>query len=176
MRVTHTVDMGGCWRKRTEHVTFVRVGNIWEQRFGGRVKDLRQARGWTQDELAQQMTAAGYPLHQTTVAKLENGSRPTNVGEIAAFAMIFDISIAALFDPSDEDAPMHQQLMGLAYRLAGISNEKNRLKDRLAELETERVSTEVEYRDLALQINTRKQEREGKRTRLTGEWEIREGQ
>ena len=58
--------------------------------------------GWTQEQLAEQMTVAGHTMHQTTVAKLESASRPTNVGEIGAIASIFGVSMAALFDYSTE--------------------------------------------------------------------------
>ena len=82
-----------------------RFAKHWERMFGVRVKDLRQARGWTQGDLAQRLTAAGYPMHQTTVAKMEGGSRPTNVGEVAALAAIFGIPIGSVFsEVEDEDA------------------------------------------------------------------------
>jgi transcriptional regulator with XRE-family HTH domain len=153
---------------------FVRMGNIWEQRFGRRVKDLRQARGWTQEEFARHMTAAGHSMHQTTVAKMESGARPTTIKELAAIATIFDISVAALFEDPLEETAMRQRLAGLAYRLAGISNEKNRLVDRIAELQAEWTSTEIEYKELAYQIATREQQREEEQTRLNAESENRE--
>ena len=52
------------------------------------------------------MTAAGYQTHQTTVAKLESGNRPTDVGEIAALAAIFSLPIGSVFDADDEDEQM----------------------------------------------------------------------
>lgn len=90
--------------KRHAHVVFVRMENkearfarYWEEAFGRRVRELRSARGWTQGDLAERMTVAGYQMHQSTVAKLENGSRPTNVGEIAALAAIFGMPIGHVF-------------------------------------------------------------------------------
>jgi transcriptional regulator with XRE-family HTH domain len=148
----------------------VRVGNIWEQRFGSRVKDLRRLRGWTQEEFARRMTAAGHQMHQTTVAKMESGARPTNIKELAAIAMLFDVSIAALFDPA-EDAAMHQKLAVLAYKLAALSDEKNRLVHRLEEISAEWTSTEIERRELASQIIARDQEREEEKARLDAEFE-----
>jgi hypothetical protein len=113
-------------------------------------------------------------MHQTTVAKAESGTRPTNVAELAAIAMIFDISIAELFDPYSGDVQMYVQLEGLAYRLAAISNEKNRLEHRMAELQAEWTSTEIERRELANQITTREQEREEQRARVNAEFEKQE--
>lgn len=43
------------------------------------------------------MTAAGHPMHQTTVAKLENGTRPTSVAEASSLASIYGISTGSLF-------------------------------------------------------------------------------
>lgn len=73
----------------------------WELFFGEQVKQFRQANGWTQGELARRMTVVGYTMHQTTVAKVENATRPTNVGEVAALAAIFAVPVSALFGESD---------------------------------------------------------------------------
>ncbi len=75
-----------------------------ERAFGLRIRSLRRARSWTQDEVAQWMTAAGYPMHQTTVAKIESGSRPTSVGEVDALASIFGKSVASLFTDGEPES------------------------------------------------------------------------
>jgi transcriptional regulator with XRE-family HTH domain len=131
MRLVHTVEVIRRCRKRLEHVPFVRVGNdearYWERVFGARVKELRAAEGWTQDDFAKRVTAAGYPMHQTTVAKLESGSRPTSVGEIAALAAIFRIPIGSFFatvDDMDED---------MLRRLTEASSEVGRLSRELTD-------------------------------------------
>lgn len=144
--------------KRLAHVSFVRVENVGEsaeRAFGRRVKDLRTARGWTQDDLARHLAAAGYTMHQTTVAKMESGVRPTDVGEIAAIAAIFGIQPAALF----EDLPKEQQLrlrrlrwQGMRAGLIAIIEKRNRLRSELQTLETEYKSIETEYRRLGRQL------------------------
>jgi transcriptional regulator with XRE-family HTH domain len=61
--------------------------------FGGRVRTFRKARGWSQEELAQVLANFHkVVLHQTTVAKLESGTRPTNVPEIFALASALGVS------------------------------------------------------------------------------------
>lgn len=104
MPVVHIVRTDTVVGNRTAHVSFVRMENRearfaknWERMFGVRIKDLRQAQDWTQGDLAARMTSAGYPMHQTTVAKIESGSRPTNVGELAALAAIFGVPIGDIF-------------------------------------------------------------------------------
>lgn len=72
------------------------MANI-ERKFGAKVRSLRLERGWTQGDLASKMTAAGHPMHQTTVAKLENGTRPTSVAEASSLASIYGISTGSLF-------------------------------------------------------------------------------
>lgn len=95
------------------------LGKDWERRFGRRLKDLRTAKGWTQDDLAKRMTAAGHPLHQTTVAKIESGNRPTPVGEIAVLAAILDAPIAMMFSPDEE---VEQMLLKLSAAAAEMNN------------------------------------------------------
>lgn len=119
----------------------MRVENAWERLFGGRVKDLRQAKGWTQDELARRMTAAGHPMHQTTVAKLESGTRPTNVGEVAALAAIFGMPIATLFDDSDA-AKLVLEAAALNYTMAALADELVTIKKRFDEVGAQRKSLE----------------------------------
>ena len=70
--------------------------------FGSRVRNFRKAVGWTQEELAQALADRfSVVLHQTTVAKLESGSRPTNVLEIVALASVLGVSYDDLLPPPD---------------------------------------------------------------------------
>jgi len=65
-----------------------------EQQFGRSVRDARARLGWSQTELAKQLQAAGVAnFHQTTVARLEKGERPTRLDEAAGIAVVLGISI-----------------------------------------------------------------------------------
>ncbi|MCW2651571.1 MAG: hypothetical protein QOE41_4618 [Mycobacterium sp.] len=89
------------------------VKNV-EEVFGTTVKDLRRARGWTQEELAKRLTAAGYPMHQTTVAKMESGTRPTTPrGGQEQFSAAF-----------------------IVHKIVEITNERTALANRMTALDT----------------------------------------
>lgn len=71
-------------------------------RFSKRVRELRKSQGWTQSDLAKRMTAAGYPMHLTTIAKLEAATRPTPVEEAYALAAIFELPVTELLTSADD--------------------------------------------------------------------------
>ena len=75
-----------------------------EQAFGERVRELRQARRWSQAELAAAMTEAGFPWQPVTVTRVERAQRPTRVSELAALSQVFDVKVGALLlgDPHQE--------------------------------------------------------------------------
>ncbi len=65
-----------------------------------RVRVTRDARGWTAQKLADELAAQGVPWTRSTVAKLENGNRPTvSVDEWLALAAVLDISPLHLLVP-----------------------------------------------------------------------------
>jgi hypothetical protein len=47
--------------------------------------------------MARELRDLGFPMHQTTVAKLESGDRPLRVGEAVAVAAVFGMPFEALF-------------------------------------------------------------------------------
>jgi transcriptional regulator with XRE-family HTH domain len=94
-----------------------------------RVRELRTARGWTQETLAQRMTAYGWAMHQTTLAKLESGNRPTSVGELAALAAIFEVDLPVMFE-SGSNAREHGELVALDAQLATILADLRELHER----------------------------------------------
>ena len=139
-------------------VSFVRMGNDVERLFGARVRELRQARGWTQEELAQLLTDAGYPMHQTTIAKLEGATRPTDVAEMVAIAAIFGVSIGALFRTTPTRIQVQIELMRRANALDEVKRERRALQERLRVLDEQYDAAEVAYQEF--------------RQRLTNHWEI----
>lgn len=73
-----------------------------------RVRHYRSERGWTQEQLADEMGQLGYPINRATLAKLENGgTRAANVplAEVLALAAALDVPPVLLFVPlgSNED-------------------------------------------------------------------------
>jgi hypothetical protein len=96
------------------------------------------------------MTAAGYPMHQTTIAKMEGGNRPTTVGEVSAIAAIFGIPMAAFFDTYEGQG--YEDLAVLSNQLAALTAEKIKLGERLVALDAETASVQMQYDDLQRQV------------------------
>ncbi len=55
---------------------------------GKTIRRRREALGWSQADLAEQMTALGQTWHQTSAAKVEAGSRPIRWNEAVALALV----------------------------------------------------------------------------------------
>ncbi|WP_282857476.1 helix-turn-helix domain-containing protein [Pseudoclavibacter helvolus] len=74
---------------------------VKEQIFGRRVRSIRKERGLSQKALADALSLTGRTFHQTTIAKIEAGTRPTSVGEIELLAVVLDVEAADFFDPAE---------------------------------------------------------------------------
>lgn len=106
------------------------IGELSEQAFGLRVRELRLALGMTQAELAERMSSLGYGMSQTMVAKMERGARPTSVGELAVLGSIFSVGPADLL--SGETLPPEvARLSGRRHRLFGRASAVAELSRRL---------------------------------------------
>lgn len=67
-----------------------------QRRFGARVRKLRNARGWSQEELAERAKK-----HWTYVGGVERGERNPTLKVIADLAHAFGIPIRELFPESE---------------------------------------------------------------------------
>lgn len=74
------------------------------QVFAARLREAREARRWTQQQLAGAMNALGAPMDRTTIAKLEKGHRQARVEELVALAAALDVSPTYLLLPWHLDA------------------------------------------------------------------------
>jgi transcriptional regulator with XRE-family HTH domain len=64
------------------------------------VRSLRKGRGWSQEELARRMSAAGFASwHQSTVGRTETGDRPLRLNEAVALSELFGVSLTRLLTP-----------------------------------------------------------------------------
>ena len=70
-----------------------RVATV-DELFGRRVRELRVARGWSQEQLAEH---AG--LHRNYVGMVERGERNPGLLNIARLAWALRVSLAELFQP-----------------------------------------------------------------------------
>ncbi len=60
------------------------------------IAKLRISRGWTQGELAEQMTAAGYSVGRQAISHHETGRRQISVRAAAAYRAVYDLRGKAL--------------------------------------------------------------------------------
>jgi transcriptional regulator with XRE-family HTH domain len=83
---------------RAEHASEMRRMLLEHERsLCQQVARHREERGWSQAELARRLSAIGFDMHQTTVAKLEAGKRPLRVAEALALAQVFGLPLLAMF-------------------------------------------------------------------------------
>lgn len=64
-----------------------------QERFGNRVKELRTAKGWSQERLADECK-----LHRTYIGGIERGERNVSLRNLNAIAKAFDLTLKELFD------------------------------------------------------------------------------
>jgi transcriptional regulator with XRE-family HTH domain len=67
----------------------------------------RESKRWTQRELAEHMTVAGWPIERSVIAKIEAGGRRTDnvsLDETLALAAVLGMSPLYLFIPWDDTA------------------------------------------------------------------------
>ncbi len=65
-----------------------------DDHFSNRLKTEREQRGWSQAEMAKMLRDNGIePMHWTTVAKIEKGTRSVRIDEAAGIADLFGTSV-----------------------------------------------------------------------------------
>jgi transcriptional regulator with XRE-family HTH domain len=64
--------------------------------FGRRLRNLRDRKGWTQTELAEQLTGHGMDMTAAQVARIEKGDRSVRAVEAAVLADLYGLSVDAL--------------------------------------------------------------------------------
>jgi FtsZ-interacting cell division protein YlmF/DNA-binding XRE family transcriptional regulator len=75
---------------------------LTEQRFAANLRAAREASGVSQERLADEMAARGWPWRQQTVTRVENGRRMVRLGEAKAVAEILDMSLDQLTWPTPD--------------------------------------------------------------------------
>jgi transcriptional regulator with XRE-family HTH domain len=79
-----------------------------ETRFGERVRQERESRGWTQAQLAARLADEGIHLHPSAIAKIEDrhADRPRMIrlDEASAFATVFGTTVDAMTHPPKNEA------------------------------------------------------------------------
>lgn len=104
---------------------------------GRRVKDLRRALGLTQTDLARKLAAYGVTMHQTTVAKLEGGTRPTTVHELLGLVRVLDCEPGQLLPPMGPpaaDAELQRLTREVELAQVRVDRQEREYEEAVAEL------------------------------------------
>jgi len=88
--------------------------------FGERLRQLRELRGLTQAQLADQVTANGTPLNREAVMKIERGGRRVDIEEVVALTWALQGVLVQLLTPPGNDLLALSD--GIAVDAEGLSN------------------------------------------------------
>jgi carbon storage regulator CsrA len=80
-----------------------------EVQAGRALRRLRLARNWSQEEVAERMTAYGYEFHQTMIAKIESAQRPLRVRELVDFAALYGVDVQQLVYPATNSLEVNDE-------------------------------------------------------------------
>ncbi|MFI5529237.1 helix-turn-helix domain-containing protein [Kitasatospora sp. NPDC051853] len=80
-----------------------------EEHAAERVRLEREYLGWSTGELAKRMTAAGYPMNQSSVWRIESGEprRRINLDEAIGFAKVFGLTLEEFLGPPESSSKRH---------------------------------------------------------------------
>ncbi|WP_395295245.1 helix-turn-helix domain-containing protein [Kitasatospora hibisci] len=80
-----------------------------EEHAAERVRLEREYLGWSTGELAKRMTAAGYPMNQSSVWRIESGEprRRINLDEAIGFAKVFGLPLEEFLGPPESSSNKH---------------------------------------------------------------------
>lgn len=67
-----------------------------------RVREVRDARGMSQQAVADALTAQGYPFSRLMVTKTEAAGRPITVADLAALAVVLGVPVTYFFTTPDD--------------------------------------------------------------------------
>ncbi|MEV1170132.1 helix-turn-helix transcriptional regulator [Nonomuraea sp. NPDC049784] len=67
-----------------------------EKAFGAALRDRRQRRNWTQQDLADKVAELGVTLHQSAIARIEAGARPVRLHEALVLARVLVVDLQDL--------------------------------------------------------------------------------
>lgn len=93
-----------------------------DQNIAANVREYRESRGLSQDELAQRMTDRGFGFSQATIWKIESGQRPVKASEAAALADALDI-LSLSFLLADPESSRREARLDTLHRQAGTAYE-----------------------------------------------------
>jgi transcriptional regulator with XRE-family HTH domain len=115
---------------------------------GVRLRALREEAGMTQAQLAERMTRLGFPMHQTTVAKIEANQRPVTVNEAVLLASVVGFTLQDLLaDPAadKETAALREELRQATARRLELEAVRTELQAQRARIDTSLLAATTEW-------------------------------
>lgn len=110
------------------------------------VRRLREGRGISQQQLGTDLFLHGVGMHQTTVAKLEAGSKPLRLNEVAAIAAYSEVPIESLWEETGEILNEHEVAVMVREIMAvEAATEQARESLERASAEVERLNREYKH-------------------------------
>ncbi|SFD60549.1 helix-turn-helix transcriptional regulator [Bacillus sp. UNCCL81] len=70
---------------------------------GTRIKELRDFRKLSQDDLADALQNKGFNISRVTVSKMENGDRKIDINEIKVISEILNVDFSYFFEDEEEE-------------------------------------------------------------------------
>lgn len=114
-----------------------------ETHFRKRLKDERDRRGWSQEELAKRLGERGVAVHASTIAKIETDARAVRLDEAAAIADLFGLSLDTLLGRKAVEDDQGHAMNVLAEEAQRLVSDLSQIRDRL----------DRAYRDLEAQFD-----------------------
>ena len=112
------------------------------------VRTWRELHGWSQTELAQRMGDRGFPFHQATVYKLEDGQRPTRLAEAVALAEVLEVPLTNLIGPDAPERVARFELARAARRVKEAQGEVEQWQAEVEQAVKEREAAAARYNEL----------------------------
>lgn len=75
---------------------------------GSKIKEFREARGWTQDQLAEKLNTT-----RQTISRYESGTRKTNQDVLFDLSVLFNVKIDSFFPERESKSAASQKNIGL---------------------------------------------------------------
>lgn len=75
---------------------------------GAKIKEYRESRGWTQDQLAEKLNTT-----RQTVSRYESGARKTNQDVLFDLSVIFNVKVDDFFPSRGEESNQSRKNLGL---------------------------------------------------------------
>lgn len=108
--------------------------------FGRQVRAVRERRGWTQADLAQQLSDLGFQVTPSQTAKIERGERPTSVPELIALARALRVPSTSTLLANLETGTREQRIYYAEDQIEQLEIAIRKIDRRHNELEDEQAS------------------------------------